>query len=122
MTDREFRNFANATGYITFAGFPPGPKNYAGALPHMLKAARTYASRTSAAGIARPRAMPSRSTAREAMSAFAALPALPMLLPASAVVQLPASPVGGKAYFRDGNANTVTSYGGQKAVSGKTGR
>jgi formylglycine-generating enzyme len=38
VTNREFRKFVNATGYITFAELMPDPKDYPGALPHMLKA------------------------------------------------------------------------------------
>ena len=38
VTNREFRNFIDATGYVTFAEMAPDPKNYPGALPHMLKA------------------------------------------------------------------------------------
>ena len=38
MTNREFRKFVNATGYVTFAEIPPDPKDYPGAQPHMLKA------------------------------------------------------------------------------------
>ena len=38
VTNREFRKFVNATGYITFAEIAPDPKGYPGALPHVLKA------------------------------------------------------------------------------------
>lgn len=38
VTNREFRRFVNATGYVTFAELKPDPKDYPGALPHMLKA------------------------------------------------------------------------------------
>jgi sulfatase modifying factor 1 len=38
VTNREFRKFVNATHYVTFAEIPPDPKDYPGALPHMLKA------------------------------------------------------------------------------------
>ena len=38
VTNREFRRFIEATGYTTFAEIPPDPKDYPGALPHMLKA------------------------------------------------------------------------------------
>src|SRR5262245_35696690 len=38
VTNREFRKFVNATGYVTFAEIAPDPKDYPGALPHMLKA------------------------------------------------------------------------------------
>jgi hypothetical protein len=38
VTNREFRRFVEATGYVTFAEIAPDPKDYPGALPHMLKA------------------------------------------------------------------------------------
>ena len=38
VTNREFRKFVNATGYVTFAEIRPDPKEYPGALPRMLKA------------------------------------------------------------------------------------
>jgi formylglycine-generating enzyme required for sulfatase activity len=38
VTNRQFRKFVNATGYVTFAEITPDAKNYPGALPHMLKA------------------------------------------------------------------------------------
>jgi sulfatase modifying factor 1 len=38
VTNREFRKFVEATGYVTFAEIKPDPKDYPGALPHMLKA------------------------------------------------------------------------------------
>jgi formylglycine-generating enzyme len=38
VTNRQFRKFANETGYVPFAEIPPDPKDYPGALPHMLKA------------------------------------------------------------------------------------
>src|SRR5262245_37114993 len=38
VTNREFRKFVNATGYVTFAEIKPDAKDYPGALPHMLKA------------------------------------------------------------------------------------
>ena len=37
VTNRDFRKFVNATGYITFAEMVPAAKDYPGALPHMLK-------------------------------------------------------------------------------------
>ncbi len=37
VTNREFRKFVNATGYVTFAEIKPDAKDYPGALPHMLK-------------------------------------------------------------------------------------
>jgi formylglycine-generating enzyme len=38
VTNREFRKFVNATGYVTFAEIIPKAADYPGALPHMLKA------------------------------------------------------------------------------------
>ena len=38
VTNREFRKFVNATGYVTFAEIKPKAEDYPGALPHMLKA------------------------------------------------------------------------------------
>lgn len=38
VTNREFRKFVNATGYVTFAEIKPDAKDYPGALPEMLKA------------------------------------------------------------------------------------
>ena len=38
VTNRQFRQFVNATNYVTFAEIAPDPKDYPGALPHMLKA------------------------------------------------------------------------------------
>ena len=38
VTNRQFRKFVNATGYVTFAEIAPDAKDYPGALPHMLKA------------------------------------------------------------------------------------
>jgi formylglycine-generating enzyme required for sulfatase activity len=38
ITNREFRKFVEATGHVTFAQIPPDPKDYPGALPHMLYA------------------------------------------------------------------------------------
>jgi formylglycine-generating enzyme required for sulfatase activity len=37
-TNREFRKFVKATGYVTFAEIVPEAKDYPGALPHMLRA------------------------------------------------------------------------------------
>jgi formylglycine-generating enzyme len=37
VTNRGFRRFIEATGYRTYAEIPPDPKDYPGALPHMLK-------------------------------------------------------------------------------------
>jgi sulfatase modifying factor 1 len=37
VTNRQFREFAEATGYVTVAERVPDPKDYPGALPHMLK-------------------------------------------------------------------------------------
>ena len=38
VTNKQFREFVNATGYMTFAEIEPDPKAYPGALPHMLRA------------------------------------------------------------------------------------
>jgi formylglycine-generating enzyme len=38
VTNRQFREFVKATGHVTFAEMPPDPKDYPGALPHMLRA------------------------------------------------------------------------------------
>ena len=38
VTNRQFKEFVRATGHTTFAEIPPDPKNYPGALPHMLYA------------------------------------------------------------------------------------
>jgi sulfatase modifying factor 1 len=38
VTNREFQAFVEATRYVTFAEIAPDPKDYPGALPHMLKA------------------------------------------------------------------------------------
>jgi formylglycine-generating enzyme required for sulfatase activity len=38
VTNRQFRTFVEATGHVTFAEIPPDPKDYPGALPHMLYA------------------------------------------------------------------------------------
>jgi formylglycine-generating enzyme required for sulfatase activity len=38
VTNKQFRDFVEATGYRTFAEIPPDPKDYPGALPEMLKA------------------------------------------------------------------------------------
>src|SRR3984957_8765586 len=37
VTNRQFREFFEATGYVTSAEIAPDPKDYPGALPHMLK-------------------------------------------------------------------------------------
>ncbi|SFD66828.1 Formylglycine-generating enzyme, required for sulfatase activity, contains SUMF1/FGE domain [Bosea sp. CRIB-10] len=37
VTNRQFRAFVEATGHVTFAEIPPDPKDYPGALPHMLQ-------------------------------------------------------------------------------------
>jgi sulfatase modifying factor 1 len=37
VTNRQFRQFVEATGHLTFAETAPDPKDYPGALPHMLK-------------------------------------------------------------------------------------
>jgi formylglycine-generating enzyme required for sulfatase activity len=38
VTNAQFRDFVNATGHVTMAETPPNPKDYPGALPHMLYA------------------------------------------------------------------------------------
>ncbi|MCL4765269.1 MAG: formylglycine-generating enzyme family protein [Hyphomicrobiaceae bacterium] len=38
ITNRQFRQFVEATGYVTVAELKPDPRDYPGALPHMLKA------------------------------------------------------------------------------------
>src|ERR1700761_6550930 len=38
VTNRQFKRFVKATGHKSFAEIPPDPKNYPGALPHMLYA------------------------------------------------------------------------------------
>jgi sulfatase modifying factor 1 len=38
VTNRQFRKFVEETGHVTFAEISPDPKDYPGALPHMLKA------------------------------------------------------------------------------------
>ena len=38
VTNREFRRFVKETGHVTFAEIAPDPKDYPGALPHMLRA------------------------------------------------------------------------------------
>ena len=38
VTNRHFKEFVRATGYVTFAEIPPDPTDYPGALPHMLYA------------------------------------------------------------------------------------
>jgi sulfatase modifying factor 1 len=38
VTNRQFSAFVRATGYVTSAEIPPDPKDYPGALPHMLYA------------------------------------------------------------------------------------
>jgi sulfatase modifying factor 1 len=38
VTNRQFRDFVDATGHVTVAEIAPRPEDYPGALPHMLKA------------------------------------------------------------------------------------
>ncbi|PDT17913.1 gliding motility-associated lipoprotein GldK [Rhizobium sp. J15] len=38
VTNRQFREFVEATGYVTFAEIAPDPRDYPGALPHLLRA------------------------------------------------------------------------------------
>ena len=46
----QFREFVEATGYVTFAEIAPDPKDYPGALPHMLKAGSLVFTPPEAAG------------------------------------------------------------------------
>ena len=36
VTNRQFKEFVNATRHVTFAEIPPNPKDYPGSLPHMI--------------------------------------------------------------------------------------
>src|ERR1700749_4894079 len=38
VTNRQFREFVRATGFVTVAEIAPDPKDYPGALPNMLRA------------------------------------------------------------------------------------
>src|ERR1700721_2507368 len=38
VTNRQFKEFVKAAGHVTVAEIPPDPKDYPGALPHMLYA------------------------------------------------------------------------------------
>jgi formylglycine-generating enzyme required for sulfatase activity len=38
VTNRQFKEFVKATGHVTFAEIPPNPRDYPGALPHMIYA------------------------------------------------------------------------------------
>jgi formylglycine-generating enzyme len=38
VTNQQFRKFVDETGHVTFAEIPPDPKDYPGALPHMIYA------------------------------------------------------------------------------------
>jgi formylglycine-generating enzyme required for sulfatase activity len=38
VTNSQFRSFVEATGHVTFAELAPDPRDYPGALPHMLRA------------------------------------------------------------------------------------
>ena len=38
VTNRQFKDFVKANGHVTFAEIPPDPKDYPGALPHMIYA------------------------------------------------------------------------------------
>src|SRR6476660_534861 len=38
VTNRQFKAFVKATGHVTTAQIPPDPKDYPGALPHMIYA------------------------------------------------------------------------------------
>ena len=58
VTNRQFEEFVKATGHVTFAEIPPDPKDYPGALPHMLYAGSLVFS---------PPIAPGRSTRLESM-------------------------------------------------------
>ena len=45
ISNRDFEQFVENTGYVTFAEIPPDPENYPGALPEMLQAGSTVFSR-----------------------------------------------------------------------------
>src|ERR1700677_2531444 len=47
VTNRQFKEFVKATGHVTFAEIPPDPKDYPGALPHMMRAGSLVFSPTS---------------------------------------------------------------------------
>ena len=47
VTNREFRNFIDATGYVTFAEMAPDPKNYRGLCRTCSKPARSFSRRRS---------------------------------------------------------------------------
>src|SRR5262249_50105029 len=38
VTNRDFLRFVKATGYVTLAELKPDPRDYPGALPHMIRA------------------------------------------------------------------------------------
>ena len=79
VTNAQFREFVEATGYVTWAEIAPDPKDYPGAQPHMLKAgglvftppqAAPSTCATGASGGASPSAPPGGGpTARAATSA-----------------------------------------------------
>jgi formylglycine-generating enzyme required for sulfatase activity len=45
VTNQQFRKFVDETGHVTFAEIPPDPKDYPGALPHMILRARSFSRR-----------------------------------------------------------------------------
>ena len=50
VTNRQFKAFVSATGHVTFAEIAPDPKDYPGALPHMLYAGSLVFTPPGAAG------------------------------------------------------------------------
>ena len=54
VTNRDFRQFVDATGYVTLAEIPPDPKDYPGALPEMLHPASLRDGKPAFAGFAAP--------------------------------------------------------------------
>ena len=50
VTNRQFKEFVRATGHVTFAEIAPDPKDYPGALPHMLFAGSLVFTPPNAAG------------------------------------------------------------------------
>jgi formylglycine-generating enzyme required for sulfatase activity len=68
VTNRQFRRFANETGYVTFAEIKPDARDYPGALPHM---DRTSVRRTTAAAPGQLHVAPNRWIRQRVTSDFA---------------------------------------------------
>jgi formylglycine-generating enzyme required for sulfatase activity len=89
VTNRDFRKFVNATGYVTFAETRPDARDCPGALPHMLKAGSlvfTHAaevSKTATTPVRRKSQFPARSSKRTRISARGTTAAAPAWLPAT---------------------------------------